>query len=361
MIAVESVSKSFPVKGGPDVEAVQVGQPDDRRQRVLHAARPLRLRQDHAAAAASPASRRRPAAASASTARAMAALPPHEAAGQHRVPELRAVPAYDRRATMSRFGLRDAERAATGDRGSAWPKRSTMVGLPRSSATARRRSFRAASGSAWRSPARWSPKPRVLLLDEPLSALDLKLREQMQVELKRLQRELGITFVLVTHDQEEALAMSDRIAVMIGGNVAAGRRAARHLRQSANAASSPTSSASPICCRAATLGRGAGITIAVRPEKVRLSIGAGKVQGTVAAITFLGLDTVYDVILSGGTRSKRGCATTRRRSRPAPQSASTGRTTPSGSCSIERAGRDAQKQRPGADRADDFSSSAFSW
>ena len=64
-----------------------------------------------------------------------------------------------------------------------------------------------------------APKPSVLLLDEPLSALDLKLRKGMQSELKRLQRETGITFVLVTHDQEEALAMSDRIAVMRNGDV----------------------------------------------------------------------------------------------------------------------------------------------
>src|SRR5690606_39779961 len=57
-------------------------------------------------------------------------------------------------------------------------------------------------------------KPRVLLLDEPLSALDYQLRRKLQVELKNLQRDLGITFVYVTHDQEEAMAMSDRIAVM---------------------------------------------------------------------------------------------------------------------------------------------------
>jgi spermidine/putrescine transport system ATP-binding protein len=60
-------------------------------------------------------------------------------------------------------------------------------------------------------------RPKVLLLDEPLGALDLKLRKQMQVELKRLQKKLGITFVYVTHDQEEALTMSDRIAIMNGG------------------------------------------------------------------------------------------------------------------------------------------------
>ena len=63
-------------------------------------------------------------------------------------------------------------------------------------------------------------EPKVLLLDEPLSALDKKMREQMQTELRRLQRQVGITFVLVTHDQEEALIMSDRIAVMFDGQIA---------------------------------------------------------------------------------------------------------------------------------------------
>jgi spermidine/putrescine transport system ATP-binding protein len=62
-------------------------------------------------------------------------------------------------------------------------------------------------------------EPRVLLLDEPLGALDLKLRKQMQLELKRIQREVGVTFLYVTHDQEEALAMSDRLAVMSGGRI----------------------------------------------------------------------------------------------------------------------------------------------
>lgn len=64
-----------------------------------------------------------------------------------------------------------------------------------------------------------APKPKVLLLDEPLSALDLKLRKAMQLELKHLQRETGITFIFVTHDQEEALTMSDRIAVMSAGEL----------------------------------------------------------------------------------------------------------------------------------------------
>ena len=68
-------------------------------------------------------------------------------------------------------------------------------------------------------------RPKVLLLDEPLSALDLKLREQMQVELRRLQQAVGITVILVTHDQYEALALSDRIAVMFGGRIAQDRLA----------------------------------------------------------------------------------------------------------------------------------------
>jgi spermidine/putrescine transport system ATP-binding protein len=61
--------------------------------------------------------------------------------------------------------------------------------------------------------------PKVLLLDEPLGALDLKLRKAMQVELKRIQRDVGITFIVVTHDQEEAMAMADRIAVMVAGHI----------------------------------------------------------------------------------------------------------------------------------------------
>ena len=64
-----------------------------------------------------------------------------------------------------------------------------------------------------------APKPQVLLLDEPLAALDYKLRKEMQIELKRLQHETGITFIFVTHDQEEALTMSDRIAVMESGRI----------------------------------------------------------------------------------------------------------------------------------------------
>ena len=70
----------------------------------------------------------------------------------------------------------------------------------------------------------------MLLLDEPLGALDLKLRKQMQLELMRIQREVGVTFIYVTHDQEEALVMSDRIAVMSQGQGRADRLPGRHLR-----------------------------------------------------------------------------------------------------------------------------------
>ena len=86
--------------------------------------------------------------------------------------------------------------------------------------------------------------PKVLLLDEPLGALDLKLRKGLQVELKRIQREVGITFVYVTHDQEEALAMSDRIAVMNRGRVEQVGRP-RTSTSARRRPSSPASSASP--------------------------------------------------------------------------------------------------------------------
>ena len=78
-------------------------------------------------------------------------------------------------------------------------------------------------------------RPRVLLLDEPLGALDLKLREEMQLELKAIQQEVGITFIYVTHDQEEALTMSDRIAVFNRGPDRAGRHAGRGLRATGHA------------------------------------------------------------------------------------------------------------------------------
>ena len=89
-------------------------------------------------------------------------------------------------------------------------------------------------------------RPRVLLLDEPLGALDLKLRQQLQVELKRIQQEVGITFIYVTHDQDEALTMSDRIAVMDGGRVLQ-IGAPNEVYDDPTRGSSPASSASRTC------------------------------------------------------------------------------------------------------------------
>ena len=86
-------------------------------------------------------------------------------------------------------------------------------------------------------------EPEVLLLDEPLGALDLKLRQEMQTELKRIQREVGITFVYVTHDQEEALTMSDRLAVMNNGRIEQLGSPDRRLRAARRPSSSPDSSA----------------------------------------------------------------------------------------------------------------------
>jgi spermidine/putrescine transport system ATP-binding protein len=147
-----------------------------------------------------------------------------------------------------------------------------------------------------------APKPRVLLLDEPLSALDLKLRKQMQTELKRLQTETGIAFVLVTHDQEEALAMSDRIAVMHGGVV-------QQLGTPREIYDNPSSRfvadfiGESNLIPGNELGRDAELTISIRPERVMLGAnGPERTKATIASVTFLGLDTVYDLTLSGGTR-----------------------------------------------------------
>ncbi|HVK28220.1 MAG TPA: ABC transporter ATP-binding protein [Nocardioides sp.] len=115
-------------------------------------------------------------------------------------------------------------------------------------------------------------EPRVLLLDEPLGALDLKLREQMQVELKQLQRELGITFVFVTHDQEEALTLSDRIAVFDAGRI-------QQLGTPQEIYEQPTSAyvagfvGTTNLLDAATSARLLGVDAehAVRPERLRLS------------------------------------------------------------------------------------------
>jgi spermidine/putrescine transport system ATP-binding protein len=149
------------------------------------------------------------------------------------------------------------------------------------------------------------PKPQVLLLDEPLSALDLKLRKEMQGELKRLQQETGITFVLVTHDQEEALAMSDRIAVMRGGNIlqVGGPRDIYHRPCNRFVADFIGESN---LLPGSILGRDPKITISVRPEQIAVvpagADAGGRARGEIASVTFLGLDTLYEVLLADGSR-----------------------------------------------------------
>ena len=123
------------------------------------------------------------------------------------------------------FGLRRKRSADARDRHPR-PRDARAGASCRATRSASRPSCPAASSSAWRWRARSSTTRAVLLLDEPLGALDLKLRKQMQLELKRIQTEVGITFIYVTHDQEEAMTMSDRIAVMRAGQ----DRAAGHAR-----------------------------------------------------------------------------------------------------------------------------------
>jgi spermidine/putrescine transport system ATP-binding protein len=168
-------------------------------------------------------------------------------------------------------------------------------------------------------------EPRVLLLDEPLAALDLKLRTEMQLELKRLQAELGITFVFVTHDQHEAMTMSDRIAVMRGGRVLqvgtpaeiydrpaslfvadfvgetnllpATRIGARRFRLAnggeLDAADEGTGAA----------GIGDSVTLAIRPERAVLVAADGEgIPGTVEQLVYVGADTTYYLRLAAGLR-----------------------------------------------------------
>jgi putative spermidine/putrescine transport system ATP-binding protein len=150
--------------------------------------------------------------------------------------------------------------------------------------------------------------PSVLLLDEPLGALDLKLREEMQTELKSIQREVGITFVFVTHDQGEALSMSTRIAVFNHGRVeqiGTPREIYEHPTTAFVAGFVGTSN----LFDATTSGRLMGVERphSVRPERIRLVSdhpGSDDVvaAGTVADILYLGADCRVAVDLDGGTR-----------------------------------------------------------
>ena len=142
-------------------------------------------------------------------------------------------------------------------------------------------------------------RPGVLLLDEPLGALDLKLRKQMQVELKGIQREVGITFLYVTHDQEEALAMSDRIAVMDAGEV-------RQCGTPEEVYERPEGPFVAGFIGISNLLPGPdGSQIAVRPEKIwlgELEDGMTSVEGTIVERVYVGTTTQVIVELSPGVR-----------------------------------------------------------
>jgi spermidine/putrescine transport system ATP-binding protein len=176
-------------------------------------------------------------------------------------------------------------------------------------------------------------KPAVLLLDEPLGALDLKLRKQMQVELKRIQQEVGITFIYVTHDQEEAMTMSDRIAVMNHGKyeqlgepevlyerpqtrfVAGFLGVSNLLSASAEGRSNGYANfrlAGGTACNipaALVEGRQGNVAVGVRPEKIRLferdkevPPGMNRLDGVISDASYLGVSTQYIVRLADGHR-----------------------------------------------------------
>jgi spermidine/putrescine transport system ATP-binding protein len=164
-----------------------------------------------------------------------------------------------------------------------------------------------------------APHPKVLLLDEPLSALDLKLRKEMQIELKRLQGETGITFIFVTHDQEEALTMSDRVAVMNKGrilqigspreiyNTPADRFVADFIGDtnflSGQAEGGGVRLGSGELVAAPLAGRTGAVTLAVRPEQVRICEPGegGALSATVANLVYFGTDTHCHLALGDGT------------------------------------------------------------
>jgi putative spermidine/putrescine transport system ATP-binding protein len=138
-------------------------------------------------------------------------------------------------------------------------------------------------------------RPRVLLLDEPLGALDLKLRQEMQVFLKVLQRDLGITFIYVTHDQEEALTMSDRLAVFDRGRI-------DQVGTPKDVYEHPLTEFVAGFVGVSNLIKDDGRRFTVRPEKIRLTAAGGGRPGTIADAVFVGMFTRYVVELDDGTR-----------------------------------------------------------
>jgi spermidine/putrescine transport system ATP-binding protein len=136
-------------------------------------------------------------------------------------------------------------------------------------------------------------RPAALLLDEPLGALDVKLRRHMQLELKRIQHELGTTFVYVTHDQEEALAMSDRIAVMNDGRV-------EQLGTPREIYEHPASAfVADFVGTVNVLDLGGG-EFSVRPERIRILREGGRLDGVVADVVYLGVYRQFHVDTAAG-------------------------------------------------------------
>src|SRR5512141_2967477 len=150
--------------------------------------------------------------------------------------------------------------------------------------------------------------PKVLLLDEPLGALDLKLRQQMQVELKTIQQQVGITFVFVTHDQEEALTMSDRIAVFNQGRIEqVGAPADVYERPATRFVAGFVGTSNLIGGATAEAITGHRALFTVRPEKIRLAEPDAPVaddelsaSGRIRSVVYLGPDTRYHVALDAG-------------------------------------------------------------
>ena len=152
-------------------------------------------------------------------------------------------------------------------------------------------------------------RPRLLLLDEPLGALDLKLREEMQIELKAIQAEVGITFIYVTHDQEEALTMSDRIAVFNAGRIEQiGAPAEMYERPATRFVAGFVGTSNLISGDVAQAIIGRRGTFTVRPEKIHLGepdapSGGDEyaAPGRIRSVVYLGSDTRYHVALDAGT------------------------------------------------------------
>jgi putative spermidine/putrescine transport system ATP-binding protein len=152
-------------------------------------------------------------------------------------------------------------------------------------------------------------RPRVLLLDEPLGALDLKLREEMQIELKAIQQQVGITFIYVTHDQEEALTMSDRLAVFNLGRIEqVGTPADVYEHPATTFVSGFVGTSNLLTDHAARSIIGRDGTFTVRPEKIRLAdpdetpgADEGTALGRIREVVYIGPDTRYIVALETGS------------------------------------------------------------